>query len=204
MELARPDSSTRILDIGVTDGTWRAANFLEASYPWPANITAVSVADVPAFREHFPEVEVVIADGRALPFDDEAFDVGFSNAVIEHVGSREDQRRFVHETLRTCRLVFISTPNAWFPIDPHTLLPFVHWLPRRIRHPILRATRNEVWASEAMLNPISIRTLRGLFPDDVEVRIERQRILGLTTVVTAVARRRGGADSTIANPTRPT
>ena len=46
------------------------------------------------------------------------------------------------EYLRRHERVFVSTPNAWFPVDPHTLLPFVHWLPRRIRHPILRATGN--------------------------------------------------------------
>lgn len=42
--------------------------------------------------------------------------------------------------IRTCERFFISAPNAHFPIDPHTLLRFVHWLPRTVRYPILRAT----------------------------------------------------------------
>ena len=29
--------------------------------------------------------------------------------------------------------VFVTTPNRWFPLEVHTLLPFVHWLPGRAR-----------------------------------------------------------------------
>ena len=83
----------------------------------------------------------------------------------------------------------IATPNAMFPIDPHTLLPFAHWLPRKLRHPLLRWARNGQWASEEMLNPITERSLRSLYPDDANVRIVRQKVLGLTTVLIAVAER---------------
>ena len=132
----------------------------------------------------------MIADGRSLPFADNEFDIGFSNAVVEHVGTREQQRQFVAEMLRTCRIVHMSTPNAWFPVDPHTLLPFVHWLPRTLRHPILRATRNERWASENALNPLSTRAFKGLFPAGLELRVIHQRLLFLTTVTTVVAQER--------------
>ncbi len=71
--------------------------------------------------------------------------------------------RFVGELLRTSRRVFVSTPNGRFPVDPHTLLPLVHWLPRPLRHPILRLTGNGRWASEEMLNPLSARDFVGLF-----------------------------------------
>jgi hypothetical protein len=189
MATVDPQPSDRLLDVGVVDTTWRASNFLEASYPWPARITAVALEDMPGFRRAFPEVAFVVADGRALPFGPDAFDIGFSNAVVEHVGTRDQQRRFVHELVRTCRVVFISTPNARFPIDPHTLLPFIHWLPRRVRHPWLRLLGQGVWANEAMLNPLTERDLVGLFPRDVVVNVVRQRVLGLTSVVTAVARR---------------
>ena len=74
------------------------------------------------------------ADGRDLPFSDGEFDLGFSNAVVEHIaGGRAGQRRFVHELCRVSHSVFVTTPNRWFPLEVHTLLPFVHWLPAGAR-----------------------------------------------------------------------
>jgi Methyltransferase domain len=188
LELVQPRPTDAVLDVGVTDSAWRSGNFFESSYPWPERITAVALEPMPTFERTFPEVRLVVADGRSLPFDAGAFEVGFSNAVIEHVGGREQQRRFVEEMVRTCRTVFIATPNGAFPVDPHTLLPFVHWLPRPIRHRLLRWTGNGIWASEAALNPLRAGTLRSMFPSGCDVRIHKQRVLGLTTVLVAVAR----------------
>jgi hypothetical protein len=183
----QPTEREDLLDVGVTDTTWRSSNFLEAWYPWPARISAVGLGPMPAFEQSFPAVTFVAADGRALPFADGAFAIGFSNAVVEHVGSRDDQRRFVAELVRTCRRVFIATPNAGFPIDPHTLLPFVHWLPRRYRNWVLRRLGQGRWASEEALHPLSARELVGLFPAGTSVRLVRQRVAGLTTVLIAIA-----------------
>ncbi|MFL5679363.1 MAG: class I SAM-dependent methyltransferase [Chloroflexota bacterium] len=185
----RPREGDTILDVGVTDSAWRSGNFLEATYPAPERITAVGLGPLSEFRRLFPTVTTVTADGRDLPFRDEEFTLGFSNAVIEHVGSREEQRRFAHELVRTCRRAFIATPNRWFPIDPHTLLPFVHWLPRALRDRVLRSTGNGRWAGEAELNPLGAGDLASLFPPRTRVRIVRQRVLGLTTVLIAIAER---------------
>jgi hypothetical protein len=189
LRIVQPKPTDLVLDVGVTDSAWRSGNFLESHYQWPERITAVAPVIMPTFERTFPEVRFVVADGRSLPFEADAFDIGFSNAVIEHVGSRADQKRFVEEMVRTCRTVFIATPNAGFPLDPHTLLPFVHWLPRRVRHPLLRWSGNGHWASEAALNPLNAATLGSLFPPGCDVRIDKQRVLGLTTVLVAIARR---------------
>lgn len=186
MRLMGPQASDRVLDVGVTDSAWRSSNFLEALYPWPSSITAVAPQPAPAFAATFPDVRVEQADGRHLPFADGTFHIGFSNAVIEHVGSRDEQRQFVAEMVRTCGRSFICTPNRGFPIDPHTLLPFAHWLPRRLWHAALRLTRNGRWATDEMLNPLGAKELLALFPPEAPVRIERQRVMGLTSVLIAV------------------
>jgi hypothetical protein len=183
----RPTDADTILDVGVTDTTWRSGNFLEARYPWPARITAVGLGPMPSFERAFPSVAFVAGDGRGLPFADGAFAIGFSNAVVEHVGSRDDQRRFVAELVRTCRRVFIATPNAGFPIDPHTLLPFVHWLPVARRSAALRRLGQGRWATEEALNPLGADEFLGLFPTGTSPRLVRQRFLGVTTVLIAVA-----------------
>ena len=178
-----PRETDTILDVGVIHTTWRSSNFLEARYPWPERITAVGLEPMPDFVRTHPAVTFVTADGRALPFENDAFAIGFSNAVVEHVGTRDEQRRFIEELVRTCRRTFIATPNARFPIDPHTLLPFVHWLPRRFRDPVLRSLGQGRWADERELNPLDSRTLLALFPPGTRVRLVRQRVAGLTTVL---------------------
>jgi SAM-dependent methyltransferase len=166
VETLRPGPETSVLDVGVTDAPFgeRPDNFLEAWYPWPERITAVGLTPLERFGEAFPAVTTVQADGRALPFPDGAFDVGFSNAVVEHVGDREAQRAFVHELCRVTRRVFLTTPNRWFPLEVHTLIPFAHWLPRGLRERVLR-TRGWTETLE-LLAPAEVRSL---FPGDVRI-----------------------------------
>lgn len=182
-----PTAEATVLDVGVTASPWREGNFLEARYPWPERIVAVSPGPMPSFSEHFPRIRLVQADGRQLPFEDAAFDIGFSNAVLEHVGSRQQQARFVAEMLRVCRRVFISTPNRRYPIDPHTLLPFAHWLPRPLWERVLRWTGNSRWIGMQQLNPLTASELVRLFPPSSRPRLVRQRLLGLTSVLIVIS-----------------
>ncbi len=166
LETFRPGPETTVVDVGVTDAPFGAHpdNFLEAWYPWPERITAVGVTPLERFREAFPAVAAVQADGRTLPFADGEFDLGFSNAVVEHVGDREAQRAFVHELSRVARRVFVTTPNRRFPLEVHTLLPFVHWLPRGPRERLLRSRG---WTDTLEL--LGPGELRALFPGPVRI-----------------------------------
>jgi SAM-dependent methyltransferase len=190
LETFQPDAETTVVDVGVGDtgfstgrGAARTHNYFEAMYPWPERITAVSDVGLSNFAAEFPSVRCVTADGRELPFPDDAFDVAVSNAVLEHVGGRDDQRAFVHELCRVAPRVFISTPNRWFPIEVHTLVPLVHWLPRRLRDRGFQALRRKEWRGVELLGP---RALLGLFPDGVDARIVERRL-----TITAVAIRSG-------------
>ena len=169
LELLRPGPATTVVDVGVTDAPFGAGstdNFFEALYPWPDRITAVGVTGLDCFAAAFPRVRAVRADGRELPFAKDEFDIAFSNAVVEHVrGGRDGQRRFVAELARVARRVFLTTPNRWFPLDPHTLLPFAHWLPPGgARDRLLRAR-----GFDDVLDPLGPRELAALFPYPVRV-----------------------------------
>ena len=165
LELIQPGPETTVVDVGVTDapfGGGSTDNFFEALYPWPERITGVGHTELDRFAAAFPRVRAVRADGRDLPFGDAEFDVGFSNAVIEHVaGGRVEQRRFVHELCRVARRVFVTTPNRRFPIEVHTLLPLVHWLPQGPRERLL--------PFDDVLDPLSSKELAALFPYSVQV-----------------------------------
>ena len=180
METMAPDAETTVLDVGADDSAFGehercgTLNFFEQLYPWPGQITALGLNEGTRFRESFPTARYVQGDALELPFADGEFDVVFSNAVIEHVGGREQQRRFVAESLRVARRAFVTTPNRWFPVEVHTRLPLVHWLPDPVAHRAYDLVRKP-WAKEnSLLGP---RALRELFPP--EARIVN---LGLTLV----------------------
>jgi SAM-dependent methyltransferase len=168
LELLRPGPETTVVDVGVTDapfGDGSADNFFEALYPWPERITAVGHTELGRFTTAFPRVRAVRADGRELPFRDGEFDLGFSNAVVEHVaGGRDGQRRFVHELCRVAGRVFVTTPNRFFPLEVHTLLPFAHWLPPQLRGRVVRAR-----GFHDVLDPLGPKDLATLFPYSVRV-----------------------------------
>jgi hypothetical protein len=165
LDLMAPGPETTVIDVGVTDAPFGAGssdNFFEALYPWPERITAVGHTELDRFEAAFPSVTAVRADGRSLPFTDGAFDLGFSNAVVEHVaGGRDGQRAFVGELCRVASRVFVTTPNRWFPLEVHTLLPFVHWMPAGPRSRVLRY--------EDVLDPLGPKDFAALFPYSVRV-----------------------------------
>ena len=114
--------ATRVLDVGGTPDSWQLL-------PAPPRGTLLNA---PRARAEVGSAQSWVAgDGRALPFRDGAFDVVFSNSVIEHVGGTESQARFARETMRVGRRIWVQTPNRWFPLELHLFLPLVHWLPRR-------------------------------------------------------------------------
>lgn len=176
----RPTAETSVLDVGADelgfgegDGC-RTLNFFEEHYPWPQRITALGLHDGSGFRARYPDIGYVQGDACALPFGDGDFDIVFSNAVIEHVGGRDRQRMLVSEAIRVGRRVFITTPNRRFPIEVHTRLPVVHWLPDPLSHRAYRAARKE-FATDVHL--LTRRSLAALFPGRVRIVS-----LGLTLV----------------------
>jgi SAM-dependent methyltransferase len=186
LEELHPTPQTTVLDVGVdeigfgADGGQSGCgthNFFEELYPWPERITALGLHDGGGFRDAYPGIPYVQGDACALPFPAGAFDVVFSNAVIEHVGGAERQRAFVTEALRVGSRVFLTTPNRWFPVELHTRLPLVHWLPEPAAHRAYDLTRRP-WAKDNHL--LGPSELRALFPGPVRVLT-----LGLTLVAIA-------------------
>jgi hypothetical protein len=151
-----------ILDVGVTsDRSYEHSNYLEAWYPHKAKITAAGVDDASFLEDLYPGMTFVRADGLDLPFEDGAFDIVHSSAVLEHVGSFENQQRFIGECARVARrAVFLTTPNRWFPVEFHTVLPLVHWLPKPAFRSLMRKTGRPFFAEESNLNLMSGRELK--------------------------------------------
>lgn len=133
-------------------------------------ITGVDLAGRPNYPREF-----VQADARDLPFTDGQFAVAYSNSLIEHVVDPADRARCAAEIRRVGRRYFVQTPNRWFPVEPHALLPLVHFLPRSLG--------KRVWRLGVSTDPyedtrlLGARELRELFPDG---EITRERVGPLT------------------------
>lgn len=187
LKLIKPKKKTTILDVGASVAATgeRAENFLEEWYAHPEQIMALLRGDVAAFATRYPRVRTVTGTALAMPFDDQEFDVVFTNAVIEHVGGRAAQKQFVRECLRVGRRVFLATPSRTFPIESHTLIPFVHWLPTFWRNAIYNFLGRSNEARPDALILLTPRSLRKLFPKEARVKIVRQKMFGMTSVLIA-------------------
>jgi len=121
LRLAGVDATTRIVDIGCgPSGLLGLAPGL--------NVTGVDIRS----HDGYPG-RLVCADAtERLPFADNEFDLAYSSSVIEHI-SPERRATFAHEVRRVARGWYVQTPAFEFPIEPHSLLPAAHWLPRSVR-----------------------------------------------------------------------
>lgn len=116
-----------ILDIGGTVRFWVDENY----HLKDVFITIVNIR--PEESKH-PNIRVIEGDACDLSqFNDKAFDISFSNSLIEHLHSNENQVKMANEAMRVSRCFFVQTPNRYFPIEPHFRFPFFQFLPPGIQ-----------------------------------------------------------------------
>jgi hypothetical protein len=164
LQRCSPSPSDRILDVGVSDVMTGAANVLERCYPHQEAIVAAGLGEGEDFRRAFPRVEYVrIEPGAPLPFADRAFRFAVSNAVLEHVGSVGEQRRFVRELMRVANEVFITVPNRFFPVEHHTAIPVAHFWDASF-HTACKALNKDDWTRPENLILMSRKRLNALVP----------------------------------------
>lgn len=169
-----PTPQSRTADLGVTTNRSTPVHyFFEALYPYRENLTAIGREDAYWYPEEFPGVSYVNADLRSIPLPDSHFDYGICNAVIEHAGPRESQSALAREICRVCKHVMVITPNANFPVDPHTFVPFAHWFPEPTYRAILRGLGLHRFANIEALNPLNADALLSLFPKSRDNRLLR-------------------------------
>lgn len=174
-------SQTRVLDVGGTLFNW-------SLLPISPLLTICNIS----ITKDDPFVRVV-ADGRYLPFKDKTFDIVYSNSVVEHIAREHDRRLFATEFRRVGQSYYVQTPNRIFPIEPHLLTPFVHYLPKMIQKRLLKnftiwglLTRPTLEECKKFLKELKLlneNELQRLFP---EAEIWHERFLGLSKSIIAV------------------
>jgi hypothetical protein len=182
----QPSPQTKILDIGGTSMNWLLCNSQSRITLLNLHINRSPIS----LPENFT---CVIGDGKALDYPDDSFDICYSNSVIEHLGSYENQDKFANEILRVGKRIWVQTPAKSFFIEPHLLTPFVHFFPRRIQKKILRnftvwgwfvrPTEGEIEKFLSEIRLLSLDEMQKLFPG---CQILKETFLGLTKSYIAV------------------
>lgn len=169
-----------VLDIGSTSDSGSASNifltFFKKRY-----VVSVSDQEMPSeVKSKFPHVNFVKGDALTLFFPNGAFDLVFSNATLEHVGNRLNQKKFINEAIRVClKETIIVFPNRWFPIETHTKLPFLHFLPNKIHRKIIKFLGFTDLSLEDNLNIPTKRQVNRFFK---ELEIEKYNIYKIKTL----------------------
>lgn len=193
LELLKPTNQTRILDVGAeTKPSGEDGLQLIDSWAWKNKYSAINISPehISQIKKHYPEAEAVVADACDLPWPDKYFDVVYSNAVIEHVGNFENQKKMASEIMRVGRRWFVTTPNRWYPFEFHLRLPFVTWLPgdtylwigRIIRYNHVRK-KYVFGAKSSGTRLLSAKELKRCFPTS---RIIKQRVTFMAETLIAV------------------
>jgi hypothetical protein len=180
---------SRILDVGGDMFFWNLAQ--KEGLPIPREITILNIY---GSHQNLPShVRWIKGDARSMPFTDNEFDVAFSNSVIEHVGDSRSQRAMASEVRRVARSHWVQTPDLRFPIEPHYLTPFIHWIPLAQRRRFLRnatiwglITRPSDSQVDERLDEIRLirpSEFQSFFPDS---RIIVERFCGLPKALVAV------------------
>lgn len=167
MRECAPTPSSRVADFGVSGNRDHPAHyFFESLYPHRHRLTVIGRAAEEAgwFAEAFPGLQFLEADLRAIPVPTGYFDYGICNAVVEHAGTAGQQAALVAEVCRVCRCVLFTTPNKWFPIELHTWLPVLHWLPDSLYRGVLRRLGLDHFAEIENLNLLDATSFLSLFP----------------------------------------
>ena len=96
--------------------------------------------------------------------DEFSSDLIISSATIEHVGSTHNQINMINNLIKLSKKMFVfTTPNKYYPLEFHTKLPFIHWLPKKTYRTILNYLGLEFFANENNLNLLSERDIIKMF-----------------------------------------
>lgn len=188
LDTFKPDKNTRILDVGGLPRFW-------LDVPIESQITLLNIHPLDEYQSSFMtrNQKSVVGDGTQLQYDDQEFDLVFSNSVIEHLGTAINQLAFANEARRVGKSYWIQTPAKEFVVEPHYLTLFLHWFSKPVQKRLLRhfslwgllgrPSEQTVDLFLAELRLMSYAEFKSLFPDG-SVWVER--MLGMPKSYTAI------------------
>lgn len=177
----------KIIDVGGTLDFWVKAGFAGRA---DVSIVTVNLADGDSAYDN---ISVVKGDACNMSeYSDNEFDIAFSNSVIEHLFTIENQRKMAQEIQRVSRAYWVQTPNFWFPMEPHFHVPGWQWMPVSMRVNMIQRRRcgwrgpySNVEDARLAVEEVRLVTqseMRAFFP---EARIWNERLFGMVKSIVA-------------------
>ncbi|MFD2203718.1 class I SAM-dependent methyltransferase [Shivajiella indica] len=176
----------KVLDVGGTANFWKDKEMFRSGR---LQITLLNLEE----EKNLPQgIQSKAGDATDLSqFEDGQFDLVFSNSVIEHLYTWENQQKMAKECMRVGKKYFIQTPNKHFFIEAHYALPFMQYFPKKFTYGILTKTklsRMQKWdpghARQYLeeIRLISHQEMKRLFPN---ARIYKEKMWGMNKSFTA-------------------
>ena len=170
-----------ILDVGGTEDFWVNRNYNKKE---DVKITLLNLKTI---ITNYNNITSIIGDATDLSlFKENHFDIVFSNSVIEHLHNFKNQQKMAQEVQRVGVYHFIQTPNKYFLIEPHFLLPLFQFLPKSLKYLLLTKTKlsrgkkwNKKFAKEYIqeIRLLSLKEMKYLFPNS---KNKTERFLGMS------------------------
>lgn len=162
-------STLKIIDLGGVPIYWKNMGLADD----PKFI--IECHNLIKFTSEFTNIFCYTSDVTELTnIKENQFDIAYSNSVIEHVGSYENQKKMASEIKRVARYFFVQTPNFWFPIEPHVRLPIIHFLSLPLQTLLVLLTKRrsincykKIKSARERVQLLSRRELKMLFPDGI-------------------------------------
>lgn len=175
-----------ILDLGGASYFWQHSTLLQHSG------LRITLLNLHLEKTTHPAIQAVQGDATNLQnYASGSFDLVFSNSVIEHLYTLENQQKMAAEIRRVGKTYFIQTPNAYFPVEAHYALPFAQYYPNALLFFVLTKTklsRLSRWkAADARqyideLRLLTLQEMTSLFPG---ATLLKEKVMGLTKSITA-------------------
>lgn len=176
----------RILDVGGSEYYWKSMAFSDNEI----EITLLNLTLRNVKKSNFLSV---VGDATNLAqYKDNEYDLVFSNSVIEHLSTWENQIKMANEIRRVGKRFYIQTPNYYFPIEPHWWFPFFQFLPYNVKvflttnvtlgHQEKTGDKQKAMERVNEIRLLTRKEMQYLFP---EAQIYNEAFMGLTKSVTA-------------------
>ncbi len=179
-ETFKNKEKVKILDVGGTESFWKDSTFLPSG---KVSITLLNLDEQEVFTKNITSLSGDATD--LSQFENDSFDLVFSNSVIEHLHNFDNQKKMAAEIQRVGKNFFVQTPNKYFILEPHYALPLFQFVPSSLAFFILTKTklsRMQKWKPDFAksyleeIRLLSFREMKLLFP---KARIYKEKIMGL-------------------------